>query len=284
MNGPILWDENRYYNPEMAKQQDAAANLSNGDTSRDDVASTFPQKPEYTVEDAINFLRLQNGPDGSDYSWNGTKSAICNYQGTQTIIFDPGGDGYYVAFGPYYSARHDVYHIYSDFSRQPELFMKAVPINPVVADTASIYMDLENRDKKLAGLVALADKYPGDANMQFVAGYHAYLLSNMDLFTQYCEKAYSMNPQVVEYRFFAGVAAWEKKDFDTSVKLLESISEQDLKYPAEEVYRLTILEKIYTDKDPAKAAAYHQQKISLLDRYNARSYADYARGVFSANW
>ena len=284
MNGPILWDENRYYNPEMAKQQSAATNLSNGDTSRDDLASTFPEKSEYTVEDAINFLRLQTGPDGSDYSWNGTKSAICNYQGTQTIVFDPKGDGYYVAFGSYYSARHDVYHVYNDFSKQPDLVMKAIPINPAVADTASVYMELENRDKKLAKLVELARKYPNDANMQFVTGFHAYLLSKMDIFTQYCEKAYSMSPQVVEYKFFAGVAAYEKKDFDTAVKLLEGITEQDLKYPAEEIYRLTILEKINAARDPAKAAGYSQQKLVLLDKYDAKSLVDDAKGVFLANW
>jgi hypothetical protein len=284
MNGPILWDENRYYHPEMAKQQSAATNLSNGDTSRDDIASTFPRKSEYTVEDAINFLRLQTGPEGTDYSWNGTKNAICNYQGTQTIVFDPKGDGYYVAFGPYYSALHDVYHVYSDFSRQPDLVMKAVPINPVVADTASVYMELENRDKKLAKLIDLAKKYPNDANMQFVTGFHAYLLSKMDLFTQYCEKAYLMSPQVSEYKFFAGVAAYEKRDFDTAVKLLEGITEQDLKYPAEEVYRLSLLEKIYTAKDRAKAAGYSQQKLVLLDKYDAKSLVDDTRGVFLANW
>jgi tetratricopeptide (TPR) repeat protein len=284
MNGPILWDENRYYNPEMAKKQNAATNLSNHNTSRDDVASTFPVKAEYTVEDAINFLRLQTGPDGSDYSWNGTKSAICDYQGTQTVVFDPKGDGYYVAFGPYYSARQDVYHIFNDFSKQPELFMKAIPIKPVIADTATVYMKLENRNKKLVELVELAGKYPDDANMQFVAGFHAYLLSKTDLFMQYCEKAYSMSPQVAEYKFFAGIAAYEKKDFDTAARLLESITEQDLKYPAEEVYRLTLLEKIYAAKDPSRAAACSRQKLALLDKYNAKSLAGDTKGVFLANW
>jgi hypothetical protein len=284
MNGPILWDENRYYNPEMAKQQASATSLSNHNTSRDDVASAFPVKSEYTVEDAINFLRLQTGPDGSDYAWNGTKSAICDYQGTQTVVFDPKGNGCYVAFGPYYSARHDVYHIFNDFSKQPELFMKAMPIKPVVADTAAVYMKLENRTKKLAELIELANKYPDDANMQFVTGFHAYLLSKVDLFTQYCEKAYSMSPQVVEYKFFAGIAAYEKKDFDTAVKLLEGITEQDLKYPAEEVYRLTVLQKIYAVKDPAKAAAFSQQKLEILDKYNAKSLAGDTKGVFLTNW
>jgi hypothetical protein len=284
MNGSILWDENRYYNREMAEQQNAATNLSNADTSRDEVASTFPRKSEYTVEDAINFLRLRTGPDGSDYSWNGTKNAICNYQSTQTIVFDPKGDGYYVAFAPYYSALHDVFHIYNDFSRQPDLFMKAIPINSVVADTAYIYMELENRDKKLAKLDELAEKYPDDANMQFVTGFHAYLLSRMDLFTQYCEKAYFLSPQTVEYKFFAGVAAFEKKDFDVAIELLEGISGQDLKHPAEEIYRLTMLEKIYAVKDPAKISGYSQQKLALLEKYDAKSLADDARGVFLANW
>jgi hypothetical protein len=284
MNGPILWDENRYYNPEMARQQSPATSLSNSNTSRDEVASTFPLKSEYTVEDAVTFLRLQTGPGGLDYSWNGTKRAICDYQGTQTIVFDPKGDGYYVAFGPYYSARHDVYHIYNDFSRQPDLFMKAVPLNPAVADTASVYMALENHSKKLAKLIDLAKKYPDDANMQFVTGFHAYLLSKTDLFIEYCEKSYSMSPQVAEYKFFAGVAAYEKKDFGPAIKLLEGVTGQELKYPAEEVHRLTLLEKMYAAKDPDKAAAYSQQKMALLDKYDAKSLAGDTRGVFLANW
>ena len=273
MDGPIMWDENRYYNSEMARQQAASTGLMNGNTSREEVAATFPIKTAYTVEDAINFLRLQIGPDGTDYSWCGTRRPICGYQGTQTIIFDPGGNGYYVAFGPSYSARRDVFHVYNDFSREPELIAKAVPIKPVVEEAGVVYMGMENREKKLAGLVGLANKYPEDANIQFLAGYQAYLLSKMDIFTRYCEQAYAMSPQVPEYRFFAGVSAYEKKDYTAAIRLLEGITGQDLKFPAEEVYRVTMLADIYAASDPARSAAYAGQKSALLDKHNAGSLA-----------
>lgn len=269
----LLWNFNRIYDPRLTGQQTPSRSINNINIDRETVASAFPRKTEYTVEDAANFVRAQAGPDGSDYSWSGTKFPVCNWMASQMMIFDTKSDGFYMAVGPYYAARQNIYHYYGDFSKQPELFMPAVPIEPVVEKAAQIENRLISKGEKLQAFIDLAKQYKDDANAQFLVAYKAFKLSKLDIFTEYAERAYAMNPANSEYRMYAGLAAYQKKEMDKAISLLDGVT---ARYPEQDLFRLTALEQAGMAKDPQKSAVYKSQKQAVIDKYGAQSYYESA--------
>jgi hypothetical protein len=267
LKGSLLWNFNRIYYPQLAKQQSEYGNLTNLNIDREDIASIFPQKPEYTVEDAVNFVRSMIGPDGTDYSWCGTKIPVCNWMAKYMNIFDSNSEGFYIALGPYYAARQNVYHVHDDFSRPPELFMPAIPLDPRIEKAAQIENSLTSAQDKLQAFVELAKQYKDDANAQFLVAYKSFKLVNM--YPEYAEKAYAMKPDVPEYKMYAGMAAYQNKDLDKAVKLLEGVNGR---YPEQELYRLSVLEKAWTARDAQKAAQYKSQIQAILDKNEAQEY------------
>ena len=265
----LLWNFNRIYDPELAKQQVASVNVSSSNIDREAVASVYPQKPVYAIEDVVKFVRAQTGPDGTDYSWCGTKRPVCNWAASQMMIFDTKSDGFYMAVGPYYAARQDIYHFYDDFSRQPELFMPAVAIKPVIEQAARIENRLISGTEKLEAFIDLAGQYKDDANAQFTVAYKAFRLSRLDIFPEYAQKAYSMDPSNSEYRMYAGMAAYQKKDMEKAVSLLDGVA---ARYPEQDLFRLTVLEKASMATDPQKSAGYTSQKQAIIDKNEAQAY------------
>ena len=104
------------------------------------------------------------------------------------MVFDPHGDGFYVGLGTYYAARQDVYHVHEDFSRSPELFMEAVPLDPLVEEVARIENRLVSRQQKLEAFVELARQNTDDANIHFIVARYGFLLSRC--FTYEHHRAY----------------------------------------------------------------------------------------------
>jgi predicted choloylglycine hydrolase len=108
MEDSILWNFNHYYDPSMVEEhQPAWKYLSAADWDREFIASGFPNKSTYTVGDAVDFMRGQVSPDGDDYAWFGSTNPICNDSGWQMIVFEPGGDGFYYAWGRSYACQRD---------------------------------------------------------------------------------------------------------------------------------------------------------------------------------
>ena len=271
MQGSILWNFNHIYDQKLRRQQRAKAEMDGWNLDREAIASAFPKKSEYEIKDAIEFLRARKGPDGTDYSWCGTKTPICNDCGLQMVVFDPQGDGFYLAVGTSYAACQNVYHIHGDFSRAPELFMEAVPLEPVVKEAARIKNALASKEEKLQAYIQLAQKNKEDANAHFLVAYHSFHQSRWDLFAEYAWRAYSMKPSLAEYKLFAGIAAYQQKEPDKAIELLEDIEPSELN-PLQELYRLTVLENTWASKNAEKSAHYNAQKRAILDKYDAHVY------------
>ncbi len=273
LSGPILWDFNKLYDPELALRQRPSRSITNGDIDREAVASIFPKKSEYTFDDVVAFLRSYTGPDGTDYTWCGTKHPIGNWKASQTMIWDSKIDGFYMAYGPYFAARQGIYHYFSDFSKQPELVVAAMPIEPVVEKAAQIDNRLISKAEKLRLFIDLAGQYREDANAQFQVAYRAFRLSKADIFVDYAEKAFSMDPSNSEYQMYAGLAAFQKNQMDKAISLLEGVT---ARYPEQDLFRLTALEKATAAKDPQKSTQYAAQKQAVISKYGAQSYYDSA--------
>ena len=187
------------------------------------------------------------------------------------VVFDPHNDGFYLAVGDSYAACQNVYHVHDDFSRAPDLFMPAVPMNPVVREAARIKNLLLSEEEKLLAYIDLAQKYNKDANAQFTVAYHSFLQSGWELFADYAQRAYSMQPFVREYQLFAGIAAYQQKERERAIELLQDIESSDL-HPWQEIYRLIVLEKAWAAINPQKSAQYRAQRQALLEKYDAQEY------------
>jgi len=267
----LLWNFNRIYDTKLAEQQKPSRSISNINIDREAVSSVFPVREAYTIEDVVKFVRAQIGPDGSDYSWSGTKIPVCNWMASQMMIFDTKSDGFYMAVGPYYAARQNIYHFYNDFSKQPELFMPAVAIEPVVEKAAQIENRLISKVEKLGAFIELAKEYKDDANVQFLVAYKAFRLSKPAVFAEYAQKAYAMAPSNSEFRMYAGMADYYEKDMGKAVDLLEGVS---ARYPEQDLFRLAVLERATAAGDPQKSADYKSQKQAVIDKYGAQAYYD----------
>ena len=269
LGGPILWDFNRFYDPDLAKQQTAAVNISRVNLDREALASAFPQKTEYSLQDAVDFVRNQTGPDGTDYSWEGTKMPVCNAATTQMMIFDSRSEGFYLAVGPSFASRRNICRVFSDFSRPPELSLPARAIQPLAERAAEIDNRLDSEADKLRSFRQLAERNREDANAQFLVAFKSFLYSKPEIFTQFAEKAFAQKPEVSDYRLFAGLAAYQKNDPAKAIALLEAMK---ARYPEQDLFRLTILERSWAGKDPRIAARYRTQRQGLLDRHGATSF------------
>jgi len=269
MDDPLKWNFNHFYDPELSRQQHAGSNLSHANWTRETIAKTFLEKPRYKVEDAIEFLRLQKGPDNIDYSWHGLKSSICNWGTQEMIVFDPDCDGFYFAWGTYHASRNDIYHIHEDFSQPPERFMEAVKLDTLVEQEAIIENRLISRPEKLEAFIEMAKQNQKDAHIQFVVAFNAFHQSNFDVLICYAKKAYSLEPELADHRLYAGMAAYLEKGFDKVIELLEAIGSKQL-YPNQELYRLSVLEKAWSGKDPEVSLKYTRIKSDLLDEHDAQ--------------
>jgi predicted choloylglycine hydrolase len=274
-NNPV-WVFNNITDPKLYPQQTGSKDIgfavpwgdTNGDRWR--VASTFKVKNEYTIDDGIDAMQMVTGPDGADYSWSGTRQGISNLSTDVFIMYDPNGKGMYLGMSSSYASRKDIYYIDNDFSRQPTLYRKAIGVKQAAQDYADIRQNLPLDKERLPDYVDLAAKYSDDPQAQFVAGMHAFALKQPDKYAVYFEKAYALKPDNIEYKLFAGLAALTAKNNDKVISLLEDIKSENL-YPAEELYRLTALQKAWKDRDQTKFDQYGQQINTILDKYQAQT-------------
>jgi hypothetical protein len=273
-NNPV-WVFNDITDPGLYPQQIASKSMgfgvpwgdSNGD--RWMIASTFKVKDIYTIDDGIAAMQMITGPDGTDYSWSGTRWPISNLNSDLFIMYDPGGKGMYVSLNPTYASLRDIYYIDNDFTKQPAVYRKAVNgLKQAAQDYANVRL-LPETAEVMKDYVALAAKYPDDPQAQFIVGWHAFALKQPGKYASYFEKAYALKPDNVEYKLFAGLAALSTKNNDKAIGLLEGIKTGDI-YPAEELYRLTALQWAWKDKDQSRSDQYGQQINAILDKYKGQ--------------
>ncbi|MEK6481029.1 C45 family autoproteolytic acyltransferase/hydrolase [Catalinimonas sp. 4WD22] len=289
LGGTILWDFNNIVDSELAEQQHPRSNLAGFNKDREQLANAFPQKNEYTMLDAVAFLRSRYAQDGSDYTWLGTRSAIANAWGQQMVIFSPDGNGFYMALGKRFAALRAVYHFGEDFSERPALFMEAIPISKIIEEAAKINTSLMSRADRLQAYMNLAQTYPEDANSYFLVSYESFQQSRWESFTFYAERAYNLAPSVPEFRLYAGLAAYHERNFEKAIEYLEGINYLNFPFstsiptlsmnktklsPEQELYRLTALSRAWTALDPQRSNQYDAEIQVILENYEAVIYYD----------
>ena len=260
----ILWDFNTIYSPELKCHEKIEKTLRNDD-DREAVAKAFPRKETYTIQDSIDFLRSTF--DGTnDYIHFGTRRGICNSGTQQAMVFDPCGPGFYLSWGEQYCSRADFYFVHEDFSTPPDLFSPAVPLTEKMIKRCEVDFQLVAPAQKMPGYLNLAQEYPEDADFQFQVAYLAFISGNRELFIPYAEKASQLQPEVAEYRLYAGIAAFWSGDQKSACQLLESFTAGEL-FLQEELYRLTILELVSVEPQ-----RFHRELEVILANEDIASY------------
>ena len=271
MHQSFLWDFNRIYNPDLQQFQAVRTSMSGDNLHREAIASIFPEKPIYELQDAMDFLAAHQGPKGVDYAWSGSKTSVCNRYTQQMVIFDAKKDGFYFALGTYFGSLSRVYHVFDDFSRKPEVMREALALDPRVEDEAIIENRLITGKEKLIQFLDLAKKYPADAEAQFLVAYQSFHLGEMEYFAEYAKRAFAFEPNLPEYKLFAGMAAYQAKEYAKAARLLIEIDSAEL-IPEQEVYRLSVLERIFKKENSPTASKYTKEKERMITQYSAQDY------------
>jgi hypothetical protein len=191
------------------------------------------------------------------------------------VVFDPDGDGAYLAWGPYYAARQTIHHIHTDFSRPPEAVLPAVPLDAVVVAVAQVENRVISQREKLQAFVELAAQHPDDANLSFLIARKSFHLREPDRLAEFAERAYVLDPRVIEYRLYAGLAAYRQGQPERAITLLEPIPESRL-FPEQALYRLWVLENAWAAQAPVAAAACAERRQAILTTHNAHAYYESA--------
>ena len=273
LQGPLLWNFNRFYSPKLKALQHPRVNLGAGNRDRESLAGSFPLQEGYSVEDAIHFLRLQVDAEQVNYAWSGSRQPICNQAGQQMMVFDPAGDGLYLSLADSFAARRAIYHVHDDLALPPEPFMAALPLPPVVEKVAEIENRLLSGPDKLAAYVDLAAEYVEEANVHFILAWESLRAKRGDLFVKHAQRAWALAPAHADYRLFAGLAACRRQDMDKAIELLEGIEPVE-RFPEYELYRLFGLEAAWTPRDPKRAAHWARERESVLQAHDAQEYFD----------
>jgi len=272
LQGNILWDFNTIYSPELKAYEKIDKTLRNDD-DREAVARAFPRKESYTIQDGIDFLRASH--DGvHDHIHFGSRRGICNAGTQQSMVFDPHGQGIYLSWGDQYCSRANFYHVFEDFSLPPAVFSPQTSISEKMVKMCDVSFQLIPPAEKMEGYVLLAGEYPEAADFQFQVAYLAFNTQKRELFMAYAEKAYLLQPGVAEYRLYAGIAAFWRGEQEIAIQRLETFAAGEL-FLLEELYRLTILEKILLETSRVRSdlesilvsedvASYYQEKVVPL--------------------
>lgn len=267
MDSSILWDFNNFVDAAFAVQEPPYVRLNSFNRDREKLAEGFPKKDSYAVSDAVSFFRLQKDETGKDYSWLGSKSAIANAWGQQTVIFDPEGKGFYMSLRDVYASMGRFLFYSNDFSISPIHFMDSAKMDPMVKEAGRIKSGLLPKGKRLEEWVKFATKYPNEPNASFLVVEEAFTQEKWQILYEFAYRCISLDPDVGEYRFYAGLAAFLKRNFSACKEFLNKA--KDL-CPEQEIFRMAVLKKMY--KNSIREKELENELSILLEKYQARDY------------
>lgn len=272
MKEPLLWNYNHLYSAQLQPQQKQRTNL-NPDLDRESVARAYRQKPDYTVDDALDFLGAQMGEDGLDYSHCGMRTAVCNKSASQAVVFDPVSLDFYLGTGVYYAARQNIYRVFEDFSRPPELYRPALPMKPAAVEAARIHNLLLDAAGYRDAYQQLSRRYNDDPQVHFLTAYYSLLSHTLPEYAAHAHTACRLAPRVGAYRVLSGAAHYLCGDPLSAVQQLEALQLDEIDRPLE-VLRLYVLHKALQAVHPDESIRYMDQLTRLLADCGAPDFLD----------
>lgn len=199
---PLFWNLNHYYNDKLKELEIPSRRLF-ADADREEIAESFKKKQQYTVEDAVQFLRQRKNKAGIDFSCIAHRKGIANEGTTMMTIFDPQGDGFYFALGPSFASCQTVYHLPDTFNERPEAIFPAENLDStavlIAAAAGRIRSPQEMIDEYKELLLVLRDK----PQIHYRIAEAAKKIGQLARFANHAYAAAEMAPEIPEYRSIA---------------------------------------------------------------------------------
>lgn len=111
-------------------------------------------------------------------------------------------------------------------------FMEAVPLKPVVVETARIENLLLKNEGYRDALIDLTRVYRDDANIHFLVAFYSFRSKNLEQYAGHAEMEFTLSPEIAEYRLFAGITAYYKRSlsnpFALSQKGVDQIQQEKI--------------------------------------------------------
>jgi len=195
MGDKVLWHINKYMDSDYIENNE---NKYTGDVSfnnsRQEVfnSSISDNNKTLVLDDVISLLRIEKVPNGENYNLSDITRGICNMDTQQMIIFDPKGDGIYIARNHYLASKSAVYFIPENFDIPPYVYMESEKIDPVIEDVAIIKESILIKSEQLKKLKQLTVKYPDRGYIYFMIGQISLDLGDLVGWAEYTDKAFKL--------------------------------------------------------------------------------------------
>ncbi len=260
----MLWGINQYLNREMAEDLQDNLEADNGfNSGRTRILNHFLANNHLknSLDQVVAILRSSVGPDGKDYAKNAYQEGICNASTQQMLIYDPKGTGLYLATGPYYASRNDIWYYPGNFTDPPFHYRDPTPLDPVLKESGQLLNSIISWNDSYSGWSRLAQKYPNKAFLQIYAGRAALRMGNMEFWSERMQQAYRLEPDFPEHRIEAAMAGYYQKNYRQAIELLKPVNIETLSSRYYKALYLALLTKSYRMIDENELERLYNDKL-----------------------
>ncbi len=270
MSGKVLWHINKYMDPDYIKNNenkftgDVSFNNSRQEVFHYCIGGNRP----FTLDDIISLLRTEKGPNGENYNLSDVTRGICNMDTQQMILFDPKGEGIYLARNHYLASKSTVYFIPGNFGLPPYVYKEREENESVVEDIAIIKESVLTKSEYIKRLKELTEKYPDQGCINFMIGQASFNTGDLDGWAVYTDKAYQLpsSCDIQEVTLEKAKVEFYKKNREEAAKILSDISYDCLRSfrsRAEFLYLYKIYYESINNKTAAKEYSTTFEKLVL---------------------
>lgn len=269
MEENILWHINRYLDPEYRKSDENL--LKSGESfnaARQEILSDALLIRENTLEidDVLALLRLQSGSRGENYNESAAARGICNLDTQLMVIFDPSGNGMYIAYGQYLASRNDVYYIPFDFSLKPTLYRKGEAVDPVLEEVCAIRSSVMTHNEVIEQLQRVRKHDSEQGYVVLLLAREYYALGDLERWAETIGQMAALSTPYEQQEMLlecAKVAVYRKNP-QYALELLRFIQSDKFLSIRKQAEYLYLTEKIYQSAGNKVAALNYEKRFESL--------------------
>ena len=147
------------------------------------------------------------------------------------IIFDPKGEGIYLARNYYLASKSTVYFIPSNFDLLPYVYKEGEKNDPVIEEVAAIKESLIPKSELIKKLKELTVKYPDQGFIYFMIGQASFSSGDLGGWADYTDKAYKLpsSCDIQDVTLEKAKVEFYKKNMNETAKILSEINYNGLR-------------------------------------------------------
>lgn len=250
MNNKVLFHVNKYMdnnyidNYENKYISDDAFN-----NSREQIFDNLINKDKtYSLDNLISMLK-EEGVNEENYNLSGITRGICNVDTQEMTIFDPRGEGIYLARNYYLASKSTIYYIPTDFDLSPYVYKESEPVDPILEEIAIIKESVLSKSELINKLKGLELKYHNKGYIYFMIGQASFDAGNLNDWVNYVEKSYEFlsSYDKEEVTLEKAKVEFYKGNINTCGQILSNINYEELKSFKSKAQFLYLLKLYYKE-------------------------------------